>query len=535
MPRAFLFLFSLLAFISCFAPHFNNDLLRVESYIQSDPARALKELPYYSDSLSSNADKGLYSLLYSMALDKNYIDLKNDSIIRPAVSYFSKHRDNVRTFLSYYYLGRIYENAEEFDQALLVYLNAESFLSSFVSKEYESRLYSAKARVFYKQLALDKALEETYKSKRISPDFENPFFYIRCCLDIIGLLNSQNRLDEAAAELDSLSSWIKERGVPFPSDYYYQIIYRLVLHSEVGADSLSQYYNLYIESCKNENKHPNSLLLTDLMIKMNNYEKAKECFDSVPVSSLSSIRDSIHYFSSATSLYKGLKDFDNYVSSIEESRKLIETLNMNIFNKDVRFLEERYNNNLKQERKKNKIILLSLLIGIMMAAFIVILIHNHKKQQELKRSYDEIRGEYAVIQEAVKNCGDESGDIKSQLNMRLQALAPYFQKVPTRQVNRRVLHNLTRDNQEMLRNVGLLYSLSFPKFIARLVESGLTAEEIGLCSLYASGFVTKELSDMIDSGSIYQINCSIREKLGNVLDGRTLPAWLRDSFKSCES
>ena len=28
---------------------------------------------------------------------------------------------------------------------------------------------------------------------------------------------------------------------------------------------------------------------------------------------------------------------------------------------------------------------------------------------------------------------------------------------------------------------------------------------------------------------------SIREKLGIVLDGRTLPAWLRDQFKSCES
>ncbi len=496
---------------------------------------ALKELPCYSDSLSSSADRGLYSLLYSMALDKNYIDLKNDSIIRPAVSYFSRHKDNTRTFLSYYYLGRVYENAENYDHALLSYLNAEAIINACISREYITRLYFAKERVFCKQLAVDKALVEAYKAKEVSPNLENAFFYIRSCLDVIVLLNNLDRIEDSSKELDSLSLWIKERGEPFPSEFYMQVLFNKLFHSNDDADSIRYYYSLYENTCTAEHRKPDALLIANVMLKLNDYDKTTSALDDLRLSASSSINDSINYYSVSTRLYKGLRDFDNYVASVEESRRLIETKNLNIFRNDVRFLEERYNNNMEQERKKNKIFLLSILIGIMMAAFIVILIHNHKKQQELKRSYDEIRGEYAVIQEAVKNCGDESGDIKSQLNMRLQALAPYFQKVPTRQVNRRVLHNLTRDNQEMLRNVGLLYSLSFPKFIARLVESGLTAEEIGLCSLFASGFVTKELTDMIDSGSIYQINCSIREKLGNALDGRTLPAWLRDLFKACES
>ena len=535
MRRFYIVLFSLLSIASCLSQKYNDGLLRIESYIQTDPVRALKELLSYSDSLSSVADKGLYSLLYSMALDKNYIDLKNDSIVRPAVTYFSKHKDNYRTFLSYYYLGRVYENAEDYSQALLAYIKAESYFNSSISGEYVTRLHSAKERLFFQQFAFDKALDEAYKAQKASSTLENSSFYIRSCLDIIGLLNSQNRLDEASSELDSLSRWIRRRGESFPSAYYNQVLYKHLYHSNNTLDSVCFYASLYENACIREDRKPDSILLSEVLLKKHEYERAKALFDHVSLRPSSSINDSITYYSVATRLYKGLRDFDNYVASVEESRRLIETKNLEIFRNDVRFLEERYNNSLEQERKKNRIILLSLLLGLMMVAIVAIVIYSNRRHRELKRSYEEIQGEYAIIQEALKNCGDESGDIKSQLNLRLQALAPYFQNVPSRQIDRKVLRNLTRDNHEMLRNIGLLYSLSFPKFVSGLVKSGLSAEEIGLCSLYASGFVTKELSDMIDSGSIYQINCSIREKLGNVLDGRTLPAWLRDSFKSCES
>ncbi len=535
MRRVCIVLFSLLSIASCLSPKYNDGLLRIESYIQSDPALALKELPSYSDSISSAADKGLYSLLYSMALDKNYIDLKNDSIIRPAVTYFSKHKDNYRTFFSYYYLGRVYENAEDYDHALLSYLNAEAIINTCVSREYITRLYFAKERVFCQQLALDKALVEAYKAKEVSPNLKNAFYYIRSSLDVIGLLNNLDRGEESSTELDSLSHWIKDRGEAYPSDYYRQVLYNQLYHSQNNPDSLLFFYHLYEDACHKEHRKPDGVLRANISLKEHKYKDAKIIFDDLNLSQSSSINDSINYYSIATRLYKGLRDFDNYVASVEESRRLIETKNLEIFRNDVRFLEERYNNNLEQERKKNRIILLSLLLGLMVVVIAAVVIYSNRRHRELKRSYEEIQGEYAVIQEALKNCGDESGDIKSQLNLRLQALAPYFQNVPARQIDRKVLRNLTRDNHEMLRNIGLLYSLSFPKFVSGLVKSGLSAEEVGLCSLYASGFVTKELSDMIDSGSIYQINCSIREKLGNVLDGRTLPAWLRDSFKACES
>lgn len=532
MRRLCFLVIIVLTCISCHPPRFNDELLRIESYIQSDPACALKELRLMSDSLYSTADKGLYSLLYSMALDKNYIDLKNDSIIRPAVVYFKKHKDSNRTFLSYYYWARIYENAEEFDKAIKTYLKAESLLNDSISKEYQSRLYSSKGRVYGNQLALDRALEEDYKAKEVSITIDNPQFYIRNSLAIYGLLNSQNRLEEASIELDSLSNWIRNRGESFPSDYYSQILYRMILHTKECPDSLSRYYSLYAEACQKEHRRPNSMLLTEIMICSKDYVKAKEYLGCVSLTPSSNIRDSIKYYSAATRLYQGLRDFDNYVASVQESRRLIETMNMRIFNNDVRFLEERYNNGIEREQRKNKIVLLSILVGFMLAALATSIVYNRRKQRQLQRAYDEIKGEYAFIRESFNNCGEDFSDVKDQLSIRLQALAPYFQNVPTKPLQRSVLHNLKRDNQEMLRNIGLLYSLSFPDFVAKLVERGLNSEEVGLCSLYASGFVSKELTDIIDSGSVYLINGNIRTKLGDTIDGRTLPAWLRDLFKA---
>ena len=84
----------------------------------------------------------------------------------------------------------------------------------------------------------------------------------------------------------------------------------------------------------------------------------------------------------------------------------------------------------------------------------------------------------------------------------------------------------------MLRNIGIVFSLSYPSFVSVLVQHGLNSEEIGLCALYASGFISKELSSVLESGSIYHINRSIREKLSDNLKGRTLPAWIRESLNS---
>ena len=80
-------------------------------------------------------------MLYSQALDKNYIDKTNDSLINIAVDYY-RQTDEVRSkFLSYYYKGRIHWNAEENPEAMLAFMEAEQLVDALGDEYYAGLLY----------------------------------------------------------------------------------------------------------------------------------------------------------------------------------------------------------------------------------------------------------------------------------------------------------------------------------------------------------------------------------------------------------
>ena len=82
----------------------------------------------------------------------------------------------------------------------------------------------------------------------------------------------------------------------------------------------------------------------------------------------------------------------------------------------------------------------------------------------------------------------------------------------------------------MLKSIGMIYALSYPVFTSRLVNYGLSAEEVGLCALYVCGFSSKEMKDYLHTGSILHINGSIRKKIGESVDGMKLNTWLNKLF-----
>lgn len=80
-----------------------------------------------SDKLSRRKDKAKYALLYSQALDKNYIDKTNDSLIFVAVDYYQEHGTEQEKMLAYYYLGRVQYNARVYQSAIISFLQAEEY------------------------------------------------------------------------------------------------------------------------------------------------------------------------------------------------------------------------------------------------------------------------------------------------------------------------------------------------------------------------------------------------------------------------
>ena len=94
-------------------------LSEAESCIEDAPRHSLEILKQIDTaSLSSRKIRAKYSLLYSMALDKNYIDVITDSIISPAVKFYKHHGTPQERMLTNYYLGRIRMNASNYEEAL---------------------------------------------------------------------------------------------------------------------------------------------------------------------------------------------------------------------------------------------------------------------------------------------------------------------------------------------------------------------------------------------------------------------------------
>ena len=135
-------------------------LLQAETVMNEHPDSALNFLKGIAQpELKTQAHHARYALLYSQALDKNYIDLTSDSLISIAVDYY-KDRDDVKAkFFSYYYLGRIYTNANNLTQATLAYMEAEQLVDELGDDYAAGLLYNQMGDIYQEYYDFLKALK----------------------------------------------------------------------------------------------------------------------------------------------------------------------------------------------------------------------------------------------------------------------------------------------------------------------------------------------------------------------------------------
>ena len=97
-----------------------------ESLVNEHPRKTLSVLDSIpKGGLSTKKLKADYAVLYSMALDKSYIDLTTDSIISPAITYYDKRKASRNKMLMKYYHGRVMYNAENYAEAIVRFTEAE--------------------------------------------------------------------------------------------------------------------------------------------------------------------------------------------------------------------------------------------------------------------------------------------------------------------------------------------------------------------------------------------------------------------------
>ena len=252
MKRYIIAAITILAFaagmVSCTGRKVIRQLDDVGSYINENPDSAL----FVLDSLSTTGIQGReanakFALLYSMALDKSYIDVTDDSLINIAVDWSRRHGTADERLKSYYYQGRVYQNAGDNEAAMESFVRAETALGNENEKsETKGLLYTAMSGIYIQ--IFDFAEAELYNNRAkecylIAGDTDK---YAGTMLFASDLHYAQEEYSEAIACLDSVKILLDSISTTRRNAYYIQSM--RIKKDQGDRAGLSDELNQYLSS-----------------------------------------------------------------------------------------------------------------------------------------------------------------------------------------------------------------------------------------------------------------------------------------------
>ena len=171
-----------------------RELADIESYAAERPDSALQALGKIDSRRIRRAKvRAGYCLLKSMTLDKNYIDVTDDSLTLEAVRWYRDHGTDAERARAYYYHGRVQQNDKDYVNAIIAFTNAEKYAGADEDWLYLGLIYRGMAEIYGQNYNF----ADEYKYAQLSCDCfhmaENENFYNYGLLDIAASLNNQHK------------------------------------------------------------------------------------------------------------------------------------------------------------------------------------------------------------------------------------------------------------------------------------------------------------------------------------------------------
>lgn len=132
----------------------------------------MDDYPAHADSMMQRIDshsirnrklRARYALLYTATQYKCYQPFTSDSLIMEAMRYYSTSSNTDYRFLSYYYLGCVYLEMEQFKEASVAFAQAEWLVDRVDNDYWKGLLYARLGRIF--SASCDYKRSEEYYSK----------------------------------------------------------------------------------------------------------------------------------------------------------------------------------------------------------------------------------------------------------------------------------------------------------------------------------------------------------------------------------
>lgn len=126
-----------------------HQLFKIDEQLNQHPDSALFALKQIDTSrIAGKKDWAYYHLLHSAALDKNYIDVTDDSLITLSADYYENHGNIYNRMRSHYYQGIVRENAKNYPAAIISFEKAMQEANSLHDLHYLGLIHRNMGNVF---------------------------------------------------------------------------------------------------------------------------------------------------------------------------------------------------------------------------------------------------------------------------------------------------------------------------------------------------------------------------------------------------
>ena len=158
-----------LTLMACTGHRYPTKLVVADSLCAANPDSALRLLTQYKDSIksASKADRMFYELLLADAMNKAYVDMTTDSILKEVTDYYDRHGSANEQMRAHYLLGCAYRDMGEAPMALQCYQDAvdkADTLSHDCNYALLSCIFSQISTLYHSQLLLSNEIEAQKKA-----------------------------------------------------------------------------------------------------------------------------------------------------------------------------------------------------------------------------------------------------------------------------------------------------------------------------------------------------------------------------------
>ena len=541
-----------LSFIICLAscnshsPHWEA-ISQVESYIEERPDSALVVLEQIVPSeLSSKEEKAKYSLLYSMALDKNFVDKTNFEILQPAIDYYEENGSTTDKLRTYFYQGRIFQNQANNALAMECFVNALSEGGNSEDLKTKARVHYAQAMIYYSLYDWNNFIESIKYAAALFQDSGLYHYYIDCLILIVNGYTLKGDTENALLYIDECNRQTKTMSLNALCTFYSS--YMTYLTKYGTEQEIHKVINNYQNTIPAS--HIDWLTISNAYMKIGRYNDALQ---SILQYDNSLSNQGIKHQILLSEIYEHLGRYEESLNAYKEYMVVSDSTTWAIMQQDTKFVEERHNlelQTLKEKESKMRVLLCSaLFIAILLA--IIVFIRYRLKVNRMEKAIAEQETEkyrllYLQMEEERDNLtnllaeSDElAPDIKTAVGKRLELLNKFFTAFITN--NSDIDRTASKEMKELLANkdtfmvsTKLAFAGSHPKFIKYLEDRGLTDWEVCYCCLYALGLKGKEVGSYIKMRSHYNNSSEVREKLGINEHDTNLGIYIRKLLKNFE-